>query len=185
LRAPLDEDRWLGCLFEFPTVLHDRASFAFDVNLSSLQKALFAALATLRTSSVPQKVSVADHEGYKKGRLDFNIGVGDGDAFDILDSREMDRVIGRIENQGPFSIIDLSFRLHYVIDDGRKHRIHEDHYLMRLVFRPGQFELLVHHVKGLRRVDSAELVTITIRKVNAELSRETLPRLRLAPVSPV
>jgi hypothetical protein len=181
LTAPLDKDSWLGSLFEFPTVLHNRASFTFDVSPLSLQKALFAALSVLRTSSVPQKVSVADHEGYEKASLCFKIGVGDGDAFDILESKEMDRVIGRIENQGPFSTIDLSFRLHYAIDDGRRHKIHEDHYLMRLVFHPGRFEVLVHHVKGLRRVDSAELVTITVRRVNAELSRVALPGLRLAP----
>jgi hypothetical protein len=180
LTAPLDEDVSLGSLFTFPTVLHDRALFTFDVNPSSLQKALFVALSALRTSSVPQRVSVADHDGYEEGRLGFKIGVGDGDAFDILDSKEMDRVIGRIEDRGPFSMIDLSFRLHYAIDDGRRHKIHEDHYLMRLVFHPGRFELLVHHVKGLRRIDSAELVTITIRRVNAELSRENLPGLRLA-----
>jgi hypothetical protein len=146
-----------------------------------LQQALFAALSALRASSVTQRVPVADREGYAKGRLCFKIGVGDGDAFEVLDNKEMDRVIRRIENQGPFATIDLSFRLHYAIDDGHRHKIHEDHYLMRLVFHPGRFELLLHHVKGLRRVDSTELVTITIRSVNDELSREALPRLRLAP----
>lgn len=178
----MSEDEWLGSLFSFPTALHARASFVFDMSIPSLQKGLVSALSILRSSSVPFELSISDDDGYQSGKLRFEIGVGNGEAFDILDADEEQRLLGRIENMGPFSIIDLALHLRYVIEDNRSHKIHRDHYVVRLVFQPGGFEMLIHHVKGLRRVDPAEIVQLILQRLNAELVRNGLLELQLASV---
>jgi hypothetical protein len=173
------DDQWLGTLQSFPTVLHARASFSFDISTLSLQKALFYALSSLQAASMPREITVADRDGYEKGRLEFKIGIGNGGWFDILDSKEEGRLLNRVENYAPFDTIDVVFHLHYTILDGRKHKPHEDHYAMRLVFRAGMLEVLVHHMKGIRRVDPAELVRLVLGKLNSELARDGLSELNL------
>lgn len=175
----MSEDEWLGSLFSFPTVLHGRASFVFDVSPLSLQKGLFSTLKFLRSSSIPLELSVSDTNGYQKGKMRFEIGVGNGEAFDILDLNEERRLMSRIENSGPFSTLDLALQVHFTIEDSHIHKIRKDHYVVRLVFQPGRLEMLVHHVRGLRRLDPAGVVELIRQGLNAELVREGLPRLEI------
>lgn len=167
----LEEDPFLGAVDTFPAVLHARASFSFDINPESLQKALVSALASLLTNPKPREITVADQNGYMKGELVFRLGIGNGDGFDILDSKEEERMLRRIENRGSFNTLDLAIQLHYSIRDERKHRVHEDHYILRLVFQPGRVEVLVHHLKGIRRVEPDELIRLIVQQLNVELTR--------------
>ena len=178
-----DTDQWFGVIYKFPTVLHARASFSFDINPGSLQKTLVHVLSSLRDSPISMEITVANLDGYSLGRVDFKIGVGNGEGFDILDDSEVERILDRIENRGSFDTLDLAFHLHYVIEDGRSHKVHEDHYIMRFAFRPGRVELLVHHLKGMRRVDSVELVRLLLRQLNTELSRMRLPEVESEEIS--
>jgi hypothetical protein len=179
LPTSLDEDPSLGVVDSFPTVLHARASFSFDINPESLQKALVSALASLQSTPKPREITVADRDGYLKGQLLFRLGVGNGDGFDVLDSKESDRVLDRIENRGPLNILDLAFQLHFSVDEDRLHRIHEDHYLLRLVFQPGRVEILAHHLKGVRRVEPDELIRLLIQELNVELTRNRYGQIEL------
>src|SRR5216117_1443908 len=89
------DDQWLGSLHRFPTILHERASLSFDVSPDSLQKALVSALSSLRVLSLPRMFTVADQDGYSSGKIGFKIGIGNGEAFDVLDAREEERVLDR------------------------------------------------------------------------------------------
>ena len=109
----------------------------------------------------------------------FKFGVGNKDGFDILDEKEAQRVIQRIEEKGTFKTLDLVFHLHYSVDDGKKHKVHQDQYLARLTFQPGRVELLLHHLKGVRRIAPDELVRILLSAINHELDREKYPELEL------
>ena len=179
----MSEDEWLGSLFSFPTVLHARASFVFDINSLSLQKGLFSALSILRSSSMPFELSISSKDRYQTGKLRFEVGIGNGEGFDILDASEVRRLMGRIENRGAFPVIDLALKARFAIDDNRIHRIHKDHYVIRFVFQPGRFEMLIHHLKGLRRVDPTEVVELILKVLNVELVKEGLPRLAVASVN--
>ena len=178
----LEDDPSLGTVDNFPTVLHARASFSFDINPESLQKALVSALASLRANPKPHEVTVADHDGYLKGQLAFRLGIGNGDGFDVLDSKEEERVLHRIENRGSFNTLDLTIQLHYSVSDGRQHRVHEDHYIIRLVFQPGRVEVLVHHLKGVRRIEPDELIRLIMQELNVELIRGRYSRVELEAV---
>lgn len=180
--ALLEEDPSLGVVDNFPTVLHARASFSFDINPESLQKALVSTLASLRTNPKPHEITIADRDGYLKGQLGFRLGIGNGDGFDVLDFKEEQRVLHRIENRGSFNTMDLAFQLHYSVGDGRKHRVHEDHYILRLVFQPGRVEVLVHHLKGVRRVEPDELIRLIIQELNVELTRNRYGQVELEAV---
>ena len=179
LLSTSDEDDPLGTVDSFPTVMHARASFSFDINPESLQKALVSALASLRANPKSREITLADRDGYLNGQLTFRLGIGNGDSFDTLDSKEEERVMNKIENRGPFNTLDLAFQLHYSVGDGRRHRVHEDHYVLRLVFQPGRAEVLVHHVKGVRRVEPDELVGIIIHELNVELTRDRYGQIEL------
>lgn len=177
-----EEDPSLGTIDAFPTILHARASFSFDINPESLQKALVSALASLRTNPKPHEITVADQDGYLKGKLSFKFGIGNGDGFDILDSKEEERVLHRIENSGSFNTLDLAIQLHYSVSDSRQHRVHEDHYIIRLVFQPGRVEVLVHHLKGVRRVEPDELIKLIVQELNVGLTRSRYGQVELEAV---
>jgi hypothetical protein len=176
------DDPFLGIVDAFPTVLHGRASFSFDINPESLQKALVSALVSLRTNPQPRDISVADRNGYLKGQLTFRLGIGNGDGFDVFDSDEVERILDRIENRGPLNVLDLLFQVHYSISGDGPHRVHEDHYILRLVFQPGRVEVLIHHLKGVRRVESDELLGLLIRELNVELTRSRYGEVKLESV---
>jgi hypothetical protein len=114
--------------------------------------------------------------------LIFRVGIGNGDGFDVLDSKEAERVFHRIENRGPLNILDLAFQLHYSVADGKRHRVHEDHYILRLVFQPGRVEVLVHHLKGVRRVEPDELIRLIIQELNVALTRDRYSQVELEAV---
>ena len=182
LPTSLEDEPSLGILDSFPTVLHARASFSFDINPESLQKALVSALAFLQANPKSREITLADRDGYLRGQVAFRLGIGNGDGFDILDSEEEERVFHRIENRGPLNILDLAFYLHYSIGDGRRHRVHEDHYILRLVFQPGRVEVLVHHLKGVRRVEPDELIRLIIQELNVVLTRDRYSQILLESV---
>ena len=172
-----DNDPGLGSLENFPTVLHARAAFESEVNVANLQKSMVSALRALSDLRLPIELSRSDHEGYVNGQLDFKVGVGNVEAFDIFDDREEDRLLRRIENKGAFDSLDLSFKLHYAINDGKKHTIPDDRFLTRLLFRPGRMEVYVHHHKGIRRVQPEELIGLLIEEVDMNLESKKYPRL--------
>lgn len=172
-------DQWLGALHQFPTVLHARASLSFDIGPELLQKALVLSLFSLRERPIAGEITVANSEGYSEGKIVFKTGIGNGEGFDILDVREVERVLGRIENLGAFETLDAAVHFHYSIQDGRRHRVHEDHYILRLVFRPGRVEVLIHHLKGMRRVDPSELIRLLLGQLNMELAAQRLPEVSL------
>jgi len=176
-------DEWLGALHQFPTILHARASFSFDLSPDSFQKALVSALSSLRALTLPRMLTVADKDGYSGGKIGFKIGIGNGEAFDVLDAKEEERVLDRIENRGAFGALDLAFHLHYTIDDSRMHKLHEDHYLVRLVFQAGRVEVLVHHLKGIKRVEPVEVVRLILERLNIELANKRFPLADLESVS--
>src|SRR5256712_10239739 len=135
LNQTLDDDPWLGTLERFPTVYHARASWLYDINTESLQKAIFAGLRSLAQEKKPLEITVADIPGYQPGRVVFKFGVGNKDGFDILDAKEVERAISRIEEKGTCRSLDVVFYLHYSLDDGRRHNVHQDTYLARLTFQ--------------------------------------------------
>jgi len=178
-----DEDPWLGTLDRFPTVYHARASWLYDINTESLQKAILAGLQSLAQEKKPLDITVADLPGYQSGEVRFKVGIGNKDGFDILDDKEAKRVIQRIEEKGTFRTLDLVFHLHYSVDDGKRHKVHQDQYLARLTFQLGRVELLLHHLKGVRRIAPDELVRILLSATNRELGQNKYPELELESLS--
>ena len=110
------------------------------------------------------------------------MGIGNRDGFDVLDSKEEERVLHRIENRGSFNTLDLAIHLHYSLNDSRRHRVHEDHYILRLVFQPGRVEVMVHHLKGVRRVEPDELIRLITEELNVELTRQRYSQVELEAV---
>jgi len=179
LKSNVDEDPWLGSIERFPTVYHARASWLYDVNTETLQKNLLAGLGLLAQQIRPLDLTVADLPGYRRGEVSFKFGVGNRDGFDILNNKESERILERIEEKGPFRTLDLAIHLHYSVDDDRRHKIHKDQYLARLTFQSGRMELLLHHLKGVRRIAPDELVHLLLSTTNHELDRNKYPELEM------
>jgi hypothetical protein len=174
-----DTDPWLGTLESFPMIYHARASWLYDINAESLQKAIFAGLRALAEEKRRLEITVADVPGYQPGKVKFKFGVGNKEGFDILDDKEHARVIRRIEEKGTFRNLDLVFHIHYSLDDGKRHKVHQDQYIARLIFQPGRVELLLHHLKGVRRIAPDELIRLLLSATNRDLDRNKYPELEL------
>jgi hypothetical protein len=172
LRQVLDADPWLGTIQQFPTVLHARASLVYDVTAETLQKTIIRCLMQLQESIRTMELSLSDLPGYLDGTVGFRVGVGNHDGFDILDAHEEDRVLRRIIAQGVFPALDFSIDLHYKVQAAGRHRVARDRYLVRLSFQTGRAELLVHHLKGLKRVEPSELAQFLVSITNAELVKK-------------
>lgn len=168
----VDEDPWLGMIERFPTALHARASLVFDLNPDTFQKALIECLCQLQESIRTIELSLSDHPGYLDGTVGFRVGVGDQDGFDLLDKRVEDRVLRRIAAQGAFQTLDLSLDLRYKVKGSGRHRVQRDRYLTRMSFQTGRVELLIHHLKGLKRIQPDELVRLLVSLMNRELSNK-------------
>lgn len=149
----------------------------------SLQKALLYALISLLGRPMSREISVADRDGYSEGSAVFKVGIGNGEGFDILDRKEEERVLSRIENEGWFAKLDLVFHIHYGIGDGRVHKVHRDEYIVRMVFQQQSVELLLHHAKGVRRIEADELVKILVEALNSQLSRLRFSAVEIAEIT--
>ena len=170
-------EEWSGMLDRFPTVLHARASFLFDINTDSLQRAIISALGALEKTARPMKISMSDRSGDFDGNVSFRVGVADGTGFYRLDRSGMRRVFRRIEENGPFQTFDIAINLHYSVESTGRHSIHGDRYIARMIFQPGRLELLLHHFKGLKRIQPDELVHFLLTLFNGELARRKYPEL--------
>ena len=53
---------------------------------------------------------------------------------------------------------------------------------MRLVFQPRRVEVLVHHLKGVRRVEPDELIRLIVQELNVELTRDLYAQVELEAV---
>ncbi len=175
----LEEDPWLGTLARFPTLLHARASLLFDVNLETLQRSIIQALLEVQETARPIEVSVADHAGYTMGTINFRVGVSNELGFNILDIKMGERLLRRIEERGPFRTLDIALHVEYGISDGKRHNLRGDRYIARLQFRPGSVEILLHHLKGLRRVQPDELVRFLVSIANSELAKGQYPGVEI------
>lgn len=144
----------------------------FDMNIDTLQRALVHSLLQLQQSHRSLELSLADHPGYLEGTVGFKVGIGNREGFDILDTREEERVLRRIEERGPYPQLDFSLDLHYRVRGPRRHRVQKDRYLARMAFQPNRVELMLHHLKGLRRIQPDELFHFLLSLVNIELTKK-------------
>ena len=137
------------------------------------------ALAALAKTPRHVQVSLADHEGYFDGEAGFKVGIGNDAVFDLLDSAREERVLRRIEEQGPFPVLDLSVNIHYAVKTGKRHSARGDRYIARLVFQPESLELLLHHLKGVKRIGPDELIELLFASINTQLRQQQYPDLRI------
>jgi hypothetical protein len=181
LSLTINQDPWLGTIEHFPTVLHARASLVYDVNPDTLQRILVHSLYQLQQSSSSIELSIADYPGSIRGIVGFKAGIGNLDGFDTLDRNEEERVLRRIVERGPFQTLDFALDLHYKTMEGG-HRVRNDRYLTRASFQPGRVELLIHHLKGLRRVQPDELVQFLLALVNTGLAEKGYSEIEMEAV---
>src|SRR5712692_7788003 len=181
LNLTVDQDPWLGAIEHLPTVRHARASPVYDANPDTLQRILVHSLYQLQHSSSSIELSMADYPGSIRGVVGFRAGIGNGDGFDILDRNEEGRVLRRIVERGPFQTLDFALDLHYETMEGR-HHVRNDRYMTRASFQPGRVELLIHHLKGLRRVQPDELVQFLLSLVNTELAEKGYSKIDMETV---
>ena len=174
-----EDDPWLGTLQQFPTVLHATASLQFDTDTETLQRAILRALRALAKTPRQVQLSLADHDGYFDGEASFKVGIGNETFFDLLDPRQEERVLQRIEQQGPFPVLDLSVSIHYAVKGGKRHNVRGDRYIARLLFQPEGLEFLLHHLKGIKRIAPDQLIELFLASVNTQLRRQKQPELRI------
>jgi len=167
----------LGRFEGFPRAIHGLARFTSQSSEGDLQRAILEALRRLNGETHRlEEVTVFPPSGH---RVNFELGVADGNTFSFLDSQEAARVQGAVA-VGPLPVLDfLCVACYRPPGRGGRGAPRFDYYLLRFAFQEAAVELRVFHERGPRHVSPGDLILFVERRVN-----EALLRNRLRPLTP-
>jgi hypothetical protein len=162
----------IGCYENFPENVHGIASFNFEGSAKNIQEAIFCVFHQL-TYEVHDSGSVTSYLT-QKCDVSFELGVAEGDAFNFLDEKELDRCL-RCITEKEFKTLDFFFVVRYHITRGSSERVplRFDYHVLRLIFQQGCFEMRIRHEKGIQRIQLDDLVDFIAKRINAEIYRKT------------
>ncbi|MEM2947782.1 MAG: hypothetical protein QXN96_06070 [Candidatus Bathyarchaeia archaeon] len=162
----------LGVYENFPINVHRVIRLAATISNKTLQRTLVQCLEKLNSENLSlQKVTSPSTSDCT---VAFEFGIADGDIFNYLESEEVQRVLKEIR-RAPLQIMDFFCALRYYREqNGKKHPLKFDYYMLRLIFNKGSVEALVFHERGPRHVPPEDLVNLIIERVNQFYSRKVL-----------
>lgn len=173
----------LGRYDDFPSITHGRAQITHEIPLDKLQRVVIWSLHKLNGRREASQISVADHPGTHQGEYSFQIGVADGSFFDYLNGREVKKLYDVLRSDKVFPALDfLIIVTYHYFREGRRVPLRFDRHLLRFIFYGNQMELLLFHMRGIRRMPLDELLGRVINKISQEVKRRRLKALRVGRV---
>ena len=165
----------LGIFANFSPILHGTAKIMFPCQPSDAQHILVEVLQELNGHQEPRILSVADMEGEVKGRMGFEIGIGEGNYFLYLDEETVADLTALLESQRrPRPLDFLLILTYYYKKDGKNMPLKFDYHQLRFLFGQNFFDVILHHVKGTRRVPLDELLMMLFNRYDQKLQRHRL-----------
>jgi hypothetical protein len=161
----------IGLYENFPDVHHGIAHFLSKVPTQDLQRTLLQFLRKLNEKR--ENLSIAAFVRHKV-RVKLDVGIADGLTFDYLNEENFDRCLNEI-SKNVLPALDLFNVVRYYVPDGAKRKpLKFDYYLVRILFREQELEMLVHHEKGPRHLAVEELIDFYFYRINRELKAQRL-----------
>jgi hypothetical protein len=145
----------IGLYENFPDVHHGIAHFLGTVPTQDLQRTLLQFLRKLNEKNE-------------------NLSLADGLTFDYLNEENYKHCLNEI-SKNVLPALDLFIVVRYYVPDGAKRKpLKFDYYLVRILFREQEHEILVHHEKGPRHLAVEELIDFYFNRINRELKAQKL-----------
>ena len=157
-----------GIYNNFPQKMHKNIFFQSKNSRIENQKALFKAIYDLNSCELDLKeISPFMKANYL---VSFEFGVADGNYFNYLTQIEFERCIRKIVNY-EIDTLDFFFvtRYHDIKDSFKRVPLRFDYFVIRFVFFETNFESMIRHEKGIRRISFEDLICFLIEQVNNEL----------------
>ena len=167
----------IGLYENFPDIRHGFAHFSNAVPIPDLQRILLQFLQ--RVNENKESVSLAEFTRHKI-RVELEVGVADGLAFDYFDKESLKRCLDAT-SKNALPVLDLFYVVRYYVPDRAKRKpLKFDYYIVRFLFREDEVEMLVHHERGPRHLAVEELIKFHLNRINRELKAK-----KLSPLKPI
>ena len=159
----------IGLYENFPDVHHGIAHYSSTVPTQDLQRTLLQFLRRLNEKK--ENLSLAEFIRHKV-RVELDVGIADGLAFDYLNKENFKRCLNEI-SKNALPALDLFIVVRYYVPDGAKRKpLKFDYFLVRILFREQEVEMLVHHERGPRHLAVEELIEFHFNRINRELKAQ-------------
>jgi hypothetical protein len=166
----------IGLYENFPEVHHGIAHFSTAVPTQDLQRTLLQFLQRLNENR--ETIGLAEFVRHKI-RVELEVGVADGLAFDYFNEEILERCLNAISKTA-LPVLDLFYVVRYYVPNGAKRKpLKFDYHFVRFLFREHEVEMLVHHERGPRRLAVEELIKFHFSRVNRELKAREMSPLKL------
>jgi hypothetical protein len=162
----------LGVYKKFPKDLQWTGSFSVSVSAKRLQQILFDSFVKLNSETLKLE-DIAD-PSIPDCRVNFEIGIADGDDFCLLDGETKLRLLATLRKRS-FERLDFLFVARYrKMSSELGGRMRFDYYILRVLFNEKLVQLDVAHKKGVRHTSPDDIVNLITDKVNRVYTRKIL-----------
>jgi hypothetical protein len=171
-RSRTSSRKELGIFANFSPIIHGTARIRFPCESTDAQHILLEVLKELNGHEEPRILSIADTEGEVSGRMGFEIGVGEGNYFVYLDEDTTADLIALLKSRRRPRPLDFLLILTYHYKkDGINKPLKFDYHQLRFLFGQKLFDVILHHVKGTRRVPLDELLMMFLNRFDQRLQK--------------
>jgi hypothetical protein len=152
---------WLGEFANFPTTVHGIGRIAFTCRVSEIKQAIVETMQELdgREQFVP--LSVSGLQGELDGKMGFEVGAANGMVFERLNDAMALNLIEYVSKNDSLRVLDfMLIATYHYHREKRQLPVRFDHHHIRFSFLPREKvgQVLIHHIRGTRRLPLDELL---------------------------
>lgn len=162
----------LGYYQNFPTNIHHIDKFKTTLSSRQLQQKLIQVLQDINHKEF--SFEEVANPTIPEGRVIFEFGVAEADAFTFIDAEELKKALETI-NKTRMGGLDFFCSIrYYKVNGDKKKALKFDYYMLRTGFSKELFEVQVFHERGPRYLSPQELVEIIVKFINSSSKRKIL-----------
>jgi hypothetical protein len=151
----------LGIFTNFSPMIHGFAKASFTCHTHEAQQVLLDTFEELNGHQETRNLSVGEREGEIDGRMGFEVGLAEGNFFVYFDKETSAGLASFLEQQKRFRPLDfLLIATYYYTRKEKEVPLKFDYHILRFLFGHNELDVVLHHVKGTRRLPIDELLTM-------------------------
>lgn len=170
----------LGEFINFPDTIHGRSLISFKCPLLRMQRAVVEMMLSLNGLEKRRLLSISGFPNEIEGVMRFEVGIADGVFFDNLSEAVASRLVQYLSSNNGSHVLDFLLVATYYYEREEKVRpLRFDHHQLRFFFDTRTIEVLLHHVRGTRRLPLDELLLIMLEELISKAEREHLGEVKV------
>jgi len=176
----------LGIFTNFSPMIHGIAKVSFTCHAHEAQLVLLNTFEELNGHQEVRTLSTSEGEGEVEGRMGLEIGVAEGNYFTYFDKETSADLAALLEMQRrPRPLDFLLIATYYYMKNQKEIPLKFDYHHLRFSFGQNELNVVLNHVKGIRRLPLDELLIIFFNRLeqklkNQKLGTATIKELRTA-----